>query len=96
MVGVNKKLLTADNVEEKDTTLSYKVLIAEPSDLFLSVIDKMFSETVFKYLLVHDGQAALAQITTFNPDVILMAYDLPKFNGIDVTKHFVKVAIKHL
>lgn len=86
MVGVNKTSLTADNDGEKDTTLSYKVLIAEPSNLFLSVIDKMFSETVFKYLLVHDGKTALAQITTFNPDVILMAYDLPKLNGIDVTK----------
>jgi hemerythrin-like metal-binding protein len=35
---------------------------------------------------VNDGESALAQITAFQPDVILMAYDLPKFNGIDVTK----------
>ena len=54
----------------------------------------MFSETVFKYLLVHDGQTALAQITTFNPDVILMAYDLPNFNGIEVTKALRKAGNK--
>ena len=54
----------------------------------------MFADTVFKYLLVHDGQTALAQITAFNPDVILIAYDLPKLNGIDVTKALRKAGNK--
>ncbi|MDX2370835.1 MAG: bacteriohemerythrin [Colwellia sp.] len=85
MVGVNTKSLTSDD-EENNSTLSYKVLIAEPSDLFARVIDQMFAETVFKYLLVHDGQTVLEQIAAFKPDVILMAYDLPKLNGIEVTK----------
>jgi hemerythrin-like metal-binding protein len=84
-IGVNTKLLTSED-EGQNPTLSYKVLIAEPSDLFSRVIDAMFAETVFKYLLVHDGQTALAQIAAFDPDVILMAYDLPKLNGIEVTK----------
>lgn len=84
--GINPNFHTSDDDGEQKATLSYKVLIAEPSDLFARVIDKMFAETVFKYLLVHDGQTALAQITAFNPDVILMAYDLPKLNGIEVTK----------
>jgi hemerythrin-like metal-binding protein len=84
-MGVNTKLLTSED-EGHNPTLSYKILIAEPSDLFSRVIDAMFAETVFKYLLVHDGQTALAQITAFEPDVILMAYDLPRLNGIEVTK----------
>ena len=71
--GINPKLLTSGDDGEQKPTLSYKVLIAEPSNLFSNVIDKMFAETVFKYSLVHDGEAALAQITAFNPDVILMA-----------------------
>ena len=82
-LGINTKLLTDD--EEQSSTLSYKILIAEPSDIFSRVIDAIFAETVFKYLLVHDGQTALAQITAFDPDVILMAYDLPELNGIEVT-----------
>lgn len=86
VIGLNTKLLTSDENGEKKPTLSYKVLIAEPSDLFSRVIDEMFAETVFKYMLVNDGETALAQITAFNPDVILMAYDLPKLNGIDITK----------
>ena len=84
-VGVNTELLTADDEGQKPT-LSYKVLIAEPSDLFSRVINEMFAQTVFKYVLVNDGETALAQIANFEPDVILMAYDLPKINGIEVTK----------
>jgi len=84
-VGINTELLTADDEGQKPT-LSYKVLIAEPSDLFSRVINEMFAQTVFKYVLVNDGETALAQIADFKPDVILMAYDLPKINGIEVTK----------
>lgn len=84
-VGVNTKLLMS-NDKGQNPTLSYKILIAEPSDLFSRVIDEMFADTVFKYLLVHDGQAALEQINTFKPDAILLAYDLPQLNGIKVTK----------
>lgn len=86
VVGVNKKSLTSNDDGGKKPTLSYKVLIAEPSNLFSRVIDEMFAETIFEYLLVNDGQTALTQIAAFNPDAILMAYDLPKFNGIEVTK----------
>ncbi|MDP7593563.1 MAG: bacteriohemerythrin [Litorilituus sp.] len=87
VMGFNLNQLIDNNIEEKhDSTLSYKVLIAEPSDLFFQVIEAIFSETVFKYLLVRDGEEALEKIETFNPDVIIMAYDLPKINGIDVTK----------
>ena len=88
-VETNTKLLTDiednEDSEEKPTRL-HKVLIAEPSNLFSRVIDEMFTDTVFTHLLIHDGAAALAQVAAFNPDVILMAYDLPKLNGIELTK----------
>ncbi len=35
---------------------------------------------------MNDGESALSQITQFKPDVILLAYDLPKMNGLEVTK----------
>ncbi len=82
--GINTELLSSGL--EKGETLSYKILIAEPSDLFSRVIEEIFSETVFKYLLVNDGQAALSQIAAFSPDVVLLAYDLPIINGLEITK----------
>jgi hemerythrin-like metal-binding protein len=87
VVGMNTKLLTSDDIKSNPTkTVSYKILIAEPSDLFTRVIAEIFSETVFKYQLVNDGQAALIQINAFKPDVVLLAYDLPKINGLEITK----------
>ena len=87
VLGVNVSLLTSDYDESEHTKSSrYKVLIAEPSDLFTRVIEEMFAETVFQYTLVNDGQAALSAIKTFDPDVVLLAYDLPMINGIDITK----------
>jgi hypothetical protein len=56
IVGVNTDLLTSDDEKsESRKTSRYKILIAEPSDLFTRVIEEIFSDTVFKYLLVNDG-----------------------------------------
>jgi hemerythrin-like metal-binding protein len=86
VVGVNTELLTTANKHESSKTARYKVLIAEPSDLFTRVIEEIFSETVFKYLLVNDGKDTLTQIDKFKPNVVLMAYDLPTINGLEITR----------
>ena len=95
-VGLNPEQLgkNVNNPKESNSSLSYKILIAEPSDLFSHVIEEIFAETVFKYLLVNDGEVALEKIMDFEPDVILMAYDLPKINGIEITKTIRKAGKK--
>lgn len=85
LAGVNAELLTADEDSERKSS-RYKVLIAEPSDLFSRVIEEIFAETVFIYALVNDGQAAIEKIDTFKPDVVVLAYDLPSINGLEVTR----------
>jgi hemerythrin-like metal-binding protein len=84
---VNTGLLSAEvqDIEHFQRTC-YKVLVAEPSNMFAHVIDKIFSDTVFKYVLVNDGKAALDEINNFKPNVVLLAYDLPTFNGIEITE----------
>ena len=87
MVGVNTQLLTADDDgSDPVQSASYKVLVAEPSDIFSRVIDKIFSETVFNYVLVNDGKEALEKIHELKPDVLLLAYDLPGINGLEITR----------
>lgn len=87
MVGVNAELLTSDDENaEHAKSACYKVLIAEPSDMFSRVVDKIFSDTVYKYVLVNDGKAALDKIHEFHPDVVLLAYDLPTIDGVEITK----------
>jgi hemerythrin-like metal-binding protein len=76
---------TEKNVINKEPV--YKILIAEPSNLFGRVIEEMFLETNFEYVLVNDGEEALLYIEKFKPDVALIAYDLPTLNGIELTKN---------
>ena len=87
VVGVNTELLIRDTAEnECPKTSRYKVLIAEPSDMFTRVIEGIFADTVFIWALVNDGQAALEKIESFKPDVVLLAYDLPNINGVEITR----------
>lgn len=90
-IGVNTDLLTStehdsEHDSEQNSTTSYKVLIGESSTLFSRVIEEIFAETAFKYMLVSNGEALLRQVSNFNPDVIFLAYDLPLINGLNVTK----------
>lgn len=83
MIGINKEAFD-DNQSLKSS--SYKILIAEPSDLYAQVIKEMFDETVFKYLFVKDGGDVLTQVEVFKPDVMLLAYDLDTIDGLEVTR----------
>ena len=85
--GINTDLLiSAQETKKNPLTSRYKILIAEPSDLFTRAILEIFSATAFDYLTVNNGPDTLTQIAAFKPDVVLMAYDLPKMNGVDITK----------
>jgi hemerythrin-like metal-binding protein len=87
-VGVNTDLLISDDEKiESNKPTCYKVLIAESSDLFARAIEEILSETAFKYRLVNDGQTAISEIDKFKPDVVLLSYDLPTLNGIEITKN---------
>lgn len=81
-----KKTVTGNNVELLKRKSRYKILIAEPSDLFADVVEDIFSATAFEYLLVNDGQTMLNQISSFKPDIVLLAYDIGTINGIEVTR----------
>ncbi|MBU2869807.1 bacteriohemerythrin [Colwellia sp. E2M01] len=77
------KQLATNKATEQD--IKKKVLIAEPSNLFTRVIKEIFEDTLL-YELVNDGQDAIEKINNFKPDAILLAYDLPTVNGIEITK----------
>jgi len=87
-VGVNVDgLLTRKKAKVADRkSVSYKLLIAEHSELFIQVIEEMFEETKFNYVVTKDGEETLAEIINFKPDVVLLSYDLPKVNGMEVTR----------
>ena len=89
-VAINTKKLNQLNTINTDflskQNSGYKILIAEPSELYVRVLEEIFVETAFEYCLVNDGKEVLKQIANFNPDVLLLAYDLPGLNGIEISK----------
>lgn len=78
--------LTASIELNKQRKTKKKLLIAEHSDLFVQVITEIFDGSDFIYDVAQDGIETLLKIKEFQPDVILMAYDLPNINGIEVTR----------
>lgn len=84
--GVNTESLLASTEDTNKNVLRYKLLIAEPSELFSQVIHEIFSDTAFKFIIVNDGAVALEKIKELKPDVVLLAYDLPSFTGLDITR----------
>jgi len=63
-----------------------KVLIGEHSINFFSTIVDIFEEEPIEVISAQDGEEALAQFKIHQPDVVILSYELPKFNGIDVTQ----------
>lgn len=88
--GISFLLPKSQHEKGKSQALTCKVLIAEPSELFSRVLDEMFSETKFDFLLVNEGEKVLLEVNNFNPDVILLAYDFSKINGLEITKRIRK------
>lgn len=78
-------LPTHSNELEHKTQKHYKLLIAEHSDLIAKLLMDIFEKTEFEAVLSKDGIDALHQFKSFQPDIILSAYNLPKINGIEMT-----------
>jgi len=86
------------NSAQKDLTDVKTVFIVEDDeaigDLLVQAIEQ---ETSYHAVLASDGFQALKMLRTVKPDLILLDYNLPGMNGIELydTIHTVK-ALKHL
>ena len=78
-VGMNVEPLISKlpNKLINQESVSYKLIIAEHSELFAQVIEEMFEETKFNYIVTTNGPDTLQKVEEFKPDVVLLAYDLP-------------------
>ena len=87
-VGMNVESLVSKLPEKviNKESVSYKLIIAEHSELFAQVIEEMFEETKFNYIVTTNGPDTLQKVEEFKPDVILLSYDLPQVNGVEVTR----------
>lgn len=64
-----------------------KVLIAEDDPLTLSGIELLLANTNYRVAAsVNDGAAALDQIATARPDILVLDVDMPERSGLDVLR----------
>jgi CheY-like chemotaxis protein len=61
-----------------------KILIVEDDPLMSRMYQKIFSFERFEVEMAGDGEAGLAQVTIFNPTIILLDVMMPKMNGLQV------------
>src|SRR2546422_308435 len=70
--------------------------VSEPAGRRILVVDDDKANTRFvrdgldsgKFIFreVHDGQAALAQIRDWKPEIVIMDVEMPKYSGVDVCR----------
>jgi CheY-like chemotaxis protein len=63
-----------------------KVLIIEDDQLVSTVYRNKLAAEGYQVEIADDGEAGLALVTTFKPDLILLDLMLPKLNGVDLMK----------
>ena len=63
-----------------------KVLIAEDEELLEKVLKEKFRKEQFTVAHAADGEATLALVKSFQPDIILLDIIMPKKNGLDVLR----------
>lgn len=66
--------------------LGLKIMIVEDYQILREVISKKFSQEGFKVFAACNGQEALSNLESFEPDVILLDIIMPGLNGFEVLK----------
>ncbi|MDX2368755.1 MAG: bacteriohemerythrin [Colwellia sp.] len=89
LANVDKSALLSEydtEEPEQQASTTYKLLIAENSKIFIQTLTEIFDDTKFRYIISTNGSDAFLQFKEYKPDVILLSYDLPEMNGVELTK----------
>lgn len=63
-----------------------KILLVEDNEMNRDMLERRLRRRGMQIVLAIDGEAALHQARTTQPDVILMDISLPVFDGLEVTR----------
>lgn len=69
-----------------------KILIVDDDSNIAELISLYLTKECFDTLIVEDGEAALREFTTFNPDLILLDLMLPGIDGYEVCREVRKTS----
>ena len=66
--------------------LNYTVLVIEDDKSVRNLIVTTLKANSYQYISVENGKDALQQVTTKNPDIVLLDLGLPDIDGIEIIK----------
>jgi DNA-binding NarL/FixJ family response regulator len=80
------------NLRDKYAMTQKRVLVADDLAPMLSAVDALLRKSFDVVGLVSDGNAALAGILKFEPDLAVLDISMPGMSGLDVTKELKRAA----
>lgn len=64
--------------------MSYKILIVDDEPNIVISLEFLMQQSGYEVAIARDGEEALAQMTAFQPDLVLLDVMLPLRNGFEV------------
>ena len=71
--------------------VAQKILIVDDDQIIQKIYTGLFTRSGYEVEFAGDGEAAIAQLKTATPNLVLLDLFLPKINGVEVLK-FIRVA----
>ena len=63
-----------------------QILVVEDDVLIRNLMTTMLKAHDYKYIVAENGSEAICQVSTYNPDIVLLDLGLPDIDGIEVIK----------
>jgi len=75
---------------DKNILIVMKALIVEDEEILAKVLEEKLKKANFNVQIAENGEKAISITKSFNPDIILLDFMLPKIDGFEVLKEIKK------
>src|SRR4051794_11175020 len=83
--------MDAERTRERSTD-RLRVLVVDDSELFRTGLEAVLLSEGFEVANAAGGEEALAQVGTFDPDVVVMDMGMPGMSGSEATRRILEAA----
>ena len=73
--------------------MANKILICDDDQIITDSLSEYLSAMDYEILAVNDGNEAIENFLSYNPDLVLLDIMMPRLNGLDVIKYIKDIHI---